>query len=362
MALRAAYDGRVHFGEFSDLTDKVRTYRHETVYKCPYCEELKGSPDRTGKFYFNSMFQIGHCFVCGTVITDESLRSMDLVRQQLDEIPDRIRYQDQRFNLNKWAFPCISTASDPGTYMIETRGIFPEVLERFGVRLCFRPRSGVLFCNRVWQEDGVEMTDFFQIRNLEGLPKYLNIQDEVKPLSWAHHVEGDTVMVVEGFISGLAAYQHVNGSMDPVVLQGKTISGFQVEQFKDLCARHPVKRVVVIPDGGFFENGIKIARVLDAQLPEVSVYVTNLPFKTDPNEMKKAEFRHKIETCTYPYSKYSEGQLRTLAYGKPKPKSILGEPSHDASAGRKDRRAIGSGVGSNKHTQGRRAAASRWSV
>ena len=73
--------GDVYFGEFLDLKTLVKKSRHEEVYICPFCVELTGSPDVEGKFYYNIVKQVGHCFRCGTVIVSGGLRTPELIRQ-----------------------------------------------------------------------------------------------------------------------------------------------------------------------------------------------------------------------------------------------------------------------------------------
>jgi hypothetical protein len=307
--------GGKFFGEISDLTEQVGRSQHEIIYRCCYCAELTGNPDTKGKFYFNEVYQVGTCFRCGTVILDDSLRSFELIEQQLNRIPEEDSYRNQLFNLDKWTFPITEIGSFYLKYMTENRNMQRSVLDRFNIRACESPKKGIVFTNKITNMDDRTITDYIQIRKLKGFPKYLNISDEIKPLSWIDYIQSDVLALVEGFISGLSAYQHTDGNLSPGVLGGKSISRFQINQLKDLCTVKSIRTIYVITDGGFFENALGIARVIERELYNQEIIVTKLPGRCDPNEMNKSEFQKSLEESSWPYSRLTEGRLRNLAYG-----------------------------------------------
>jgi hypothetical protein len=313
MTLRKS--GQRYFGEFSDLTQQVGRSHSEKRFVCPYCEELTGKPDTKGKFYFNEVYQVGTCFKCGVIILDDSLRSFELIEQQLNRISEEDSYRNQLFNLDKWTFPITEIRSFYLKYMTEDRGIQRSVLDRFNIRACESPKKGIVFTNKIMNMDNRTITDYIQIRNLKGFPKYLNIADEIKPLSWISYIQGDILALVEGFISGLSVYQHTDRRLNPGVLGGKTISKFQTNQLKDLCTVKNIKTIYVITDGGFFENALGIARVIEREIYNQEIIVTKLPGRSDPNELPRAEFQKSLEESSWPYSRLTEGRLRNLAYG-----------------------------------------------
>jgi hypothetical protein len=305
--------GILHFGEFFDLRTLVRKSHHEEVYLCPYCADLKGTADTEGKFYYNTIKQIGHCFRCEAIIISDSLRTPELIRQQLDTVPDEEKYQCQRLALNDWTSP-VKENKECLDYMSNDRGIFPEVLDRFNILATKTPRLGVIFCNKIWKDGLSTVTDFLSIRNVNSSIRHTNIRDQVKPLVWCNHVNTDRVMLVEGPISGLSVYQHLDGIICPLILLGKTISSFQLSQLKEIVSSKCIERVYVATDGGFFENGIKIARSVYKTLDHQDVFVLRLPWKKDPNSITRKQFREILENA-YSFQPLASNVLRKNAYG-----------------------------------------------
>jgi hypothetical protein len=305
--------GRNFIGEFSDLVTIVGSYKHEDIYFCPFCNELRGKPDLEGKFYYNKLKQIGHCFRCEALVFDETLRSIDQIRALLDlKLPEDI-YLTQRLNF-KWTVPLRSHKR--ASEYLSDRGIDSEVSDHFNIRAISSPRDGVVFINKILHEDNVEYTDFIQIRTLEGHIKYLNVGDQVKPLCWTEYVESQDVCLVEGFISGLSAYQHLIGNVSPLVMLGKSLLPLQLTQLKELCISKKIKNVYIITDGGFFESGMKIARVLDKELYSQDIHVVRLYYNQDPNSMTREEFRHCFYHRCWKYNNLSESQLRNKIYSR----------------------------------------------
>jgi hypothetical protein len=310
--LRSKY-GR-NFGEFSDLKILIKSSGREQIFFCPYCEDVKGSPDLEGKFYYNVVKQIGHCFRCETTVSDIGLRSIEQIKLQLDEVSSLEKYREQILNLNGWTSYISSGSPEALEYAVNQRNIYPEVLTKFEVRSCSTPRDAIIFTNRIWIQEGRLVSDFIQLRNINGPLRYSNLADQVKPLCWVNYINSSKVMLVEGFISGMSAYQHLDGEVSPLVLLGKSISGLQLLQLKAACSEKKITQVYVVTDGGFFEDGIKIARILDKELYNQKIYVTKLYWKKDPNNMTRREFLNCFYDRTYEYSKLKESQMRNLAY------------------------------------------------
>jgi hypothetical protein len=312
--------GERYIGELADLGTPVREYGNEVVFKCVYCAELTGKPDTKGKFYYNKMYQVGRCFRCETIILDKSLRSLELIKQQLDVIPEADRYRTQFFNLEGWTFPIEQSNTFHRDYIVKNRGINPDVLSRFNVRMCSIPKDGIVLINKFIEIDEQHCTDYFQVRAFKTRNKYLNIAGEIKPLSWTQYCDGDTIAVVEGFISAMSVFQHTDGRIHPVVLSGKTISRLQTQQLKELLTTRDIKTIYVITDGGFFENGIAIARILERETYNQEVIVVKMPVYSDPNEISRGELMTARAFCdilrdwSWPYSRLNEGRIRFHAY------------------------------------------------
>jgi hypothetical protein len=306
--------GILYFGEFLDLRVCVRKSHHEEIYKCPYCVELEKTPDTEGKLYYNVVKQIGHCFRCGTIIVSDSLRTPELIRQQLDTVPDEEKYLFQKLALNDWTSP-IKDNPECFEYMTQTRGIYPDVLDRFKILATRTPKLAVVFCNKIWWNGLSTLTDFIAIRNLDDKVRHTHVRDQVKPLLWCNYVDTNRVILVEGTTSGLSAFQHLDGLVSPLVLLGKSISSLQLSQLKAIVSSKKVERIYVACDGGFFENGIKIARAVYKGLDRQEVFVLKLPKDRDPNSIRKRRFKELWDNQNYPFEPLAVNVLRHTAYG-----------------------------------------------
>jgi hypothetical protein len=306
--------GKWHFGEFLDLRSLVRKSGREEVYLCPYCVELTKSADVAGHFYYNPTKCVGHCFRCETVIISDALRTPELIRQQLETVPDEDRYPFQRLSIGDWTSP-IRENNDCYDYMVKKRGIYAETLLRYNILATGTPRLGVVFCNKIWTDGLSRVTDFLSIRNVNSTLRHTNVRDQVKPLVWCNHVDTNRVILVEGTISGLSVYQHLDGTVCPLVLLGKTISSFQLSQLKGIVLSKKVDRVYVATDGGSFESGIKIARLVYKALDRQDVFLLRLPWKQDPNSISRKRFKELWENEIYPFQPLATNLLRQNAYG-----------------------------------------------
>jgi hypothetical protein len=308
--------GRYSFGEYLDLDLKslVRRSGQEEIYRCPYCSELRGKPDKEGKFYYNIIKQVGHCFSCEAVIVSDALRSPDLIRQQLETPSDEEKYGYQKSSLDVWTSP-IKDNQKCFEYMVSQRHISPDVLERFNILATDSPRHGVVFANKTWRNGGdTTMTDFFVIRNLSDTMKHTVLRDQVKPLMWCNQVDSDVLMLVEGTTSGLSAYQHLDGVVSPLILLGKSISELQLKQLRELCHFKKINSVYIATDGGSFEQGLKIAAVVHAALIKQEVFVCYLPWKTDPNTLTKQEFKNIFHTDSHHFQPLFINVIRNRVY------------------------------------------------
>jgi Toprim domain len=308
-------NGSLYFGEFLDLRVLVRKSNHEEVYRCPYCSQLEKSPDTEGKFYYNTVKQVGHCFKCGVIIVSDALRTPELIRQQLNTVPDEERYQFQKLALNEWTYP-INENQECLDYMTG-RGVYLDVLDRFNILATKTPKLGVVFCNKIWKDESSTITDFLIIRNLNatGHLRHTNIKNQVKPLLWCNHVDTDSVILVEGTVSGLSVYQHLDGKVSPLVILGKVISDFQLSQLKTIVISKHVEKIYIATDGGYLEHGIKIARRVYKALHRQDVFVLKLPSKKDPNSITRKGFKEVWENQSYSFQPLAANVLRRFAYG-----------------------------------------------
>jgi hypothetical protein len=306
--------GDAHFGEFSDLKFYVRRQGKEDIYLCPYCQELGKTQDDKGKFYFNTVKNVGHCWRCETIIVSSELRSPKIIRQQLDEKTDDEKYKEQTLSIDNWTMP-IEEQRNSYHYMIQDRKIFPEVLRLFDVRACTIPRTGAVFCNKIWIDPILgRLTDFLTIRNIFANVKHTIIREQVKPLLWSDKTFSNKFIIVEGPISGLSAYQYLDGSVSVLSLLGKTISELQKKQLYELSHKSIVKEIYVCCDGGYFENTLKTAREIYSALMSTEILVTKLPWGLDPNQLSRKEFKEAFSR-SWLYEPLRESIIRREAYG-----------------------------------------------
>jgi hypothetical protein len=307
--------GDFFFGEFSDLKVLVRRQGKEHIYLCPYCQELGKKQDDKGKFYFNFVKNIGHCWRCETVVVSSAIRSTEVIRQQLNEKSEGEKYLEQVLSIDSWTCP-IEEERSSYHYMINDRKIFTEVLRLFNVRACTRPRTGIVFCNKIWKDEILgSLTDFLTIRNVFSHVKHTILREQVKPLLWSTKLFSQKLIVVEGTISGLSAYQHLDGELSPIVLLGKTLSEFQKGQLRDLTSKYYIKEIYICCDGGYFENSLKIAKEVYSIIIGTEVLVTKLPWNKDPNQLTRKEFKEAFSK-SWLYEPLRASLIRKEAYNK----------------------------------------------
>jgi 5S rRNA maturation endonuclease (ribonuclease M5) len=198
---------------------------------------------------------------------------------------------------------------------MNNRGINTEILDRFNILATRTPKLGVVFCNKQWRDGSAKVTDFLSIRNIGGSIRHTNLRDQVKPLLWTNYVDTDRVIIVEGAISGLAVYQHLDEKVCPLVLSGKTISSFQIYQLKEIVASKRIEKVYIATDGGFAESGIKIARSVYKALDHQNVYLLNLPWGKDPNSLTREKFREIWDNKCYEFQPLGVNITRMKMYG-----------------------------------------------
>lgn len=306
-----------YIGNFSDLgAVQYRSGKHD-VYLCPYCHIVsEKSQDTVGKFYYNYQKGVGDCKRCDSLIFFDGLRAEEYIHQDLlraqQELaghnPEQAQYDKQKVMIN-WATD-IKDTPEVYNYLVGTRGIKPSVLSRFDVRACVRPRVGVVFKNRTIQD---RMTDIYQVRNLNAAVRHTTLRNMIKPLIWGHLATGDLI-VVEGFTSGLAAYQHTAGELHPVVLMGKTISDLQLDHIAAVIKRTKSK-VFICSDGGYYESGITIARkIYQRSSSHNGVYLLRMPWGKDPNDVEADQFVQIVHEALL-YEPLREGYIRSTVYG-----------------------------------------------
>lgn len=282
-----------YIGSISDLHEPIRKTDTHHVFKCPYCDSVHGkTADREGKMYYSPTKKVGFCFRCESVILNKDPEDViETVKTAVEEESesDKIlrenitKYNKQVFDLS-WTKGVLDNKMSKD-YLIGERGINENVIKDFDIRSCTNPTNGVVFVDKVTNNS----TNFFQIRNIvsEKHNRHLFIKGCIKPISWTDRIDKTKgVILCEGFISALSAYQHLEKDINPLVATGKTITRFQLHLLS--LVKNNIKEFTVCYDGGFVKEAVRTAGVLhNFGFP---IYIMNLLKEKDPNDVSKEEF------------------------------------------------------------------------
>lgn len=265
----------------------------EGRYNCPFCITLRGKPDRSAKFYYNRKKRKGHCFKCGAFVIDDSLRDSKEILEELTE-PDELtlqqqQYKNQSFKLSGWTVDAL-TSTIASDYLLNTRHLTADLVEEFNIR--YSPQlNGILFPNKL----NSDYTDFFQLRTLDSTSKmkYTTTKNAVKPICYLDRIKDgvNSLIIVEGFLSGISAYSHLNKEVCPIVCTGKKLTSFQIDFLKREIRKKNIEQITCCLDGGYMEDNLQLAETLHRELDlDISIFVMNLPFDKDPNDVDNKIF------------------------------------------------------------------------
>jgi hypothetical protein len=303
-------------GSSRDLGEVVgRTSSHE-IYHCPYCSAATGKEDTQPKLYYNPVKSIGMCFRCNAVVIEDGLRSKKDILRHLQAPSPSDLYKDQIYSLGNWTVPILEHKE---AYLyLAGRGFYPDILQRYPVRGCYTPNPGVVYYNREIRTGEGLFTDFISLRMLSGPIRHSFVRDSIKPLAWLHLAhQGDTLAFVEGFSSGLAVAK-TDPNLKPVILSGKSISAFQIQQLKGESRRlrcpETTTRALVILDGGLISEPVRLAREIYRTVPWLTdIQIIALPWGKDPNDVSQ----HSLLMCIrkgIPYNPVHEELVRKTIY------------------------------------------------
>ena len=264
----------------------------EIRYKCPMCQEIKGTPDTKGKLYVNIHSLKFNCFRCGykgivsrNAEYDES--KIYATTEQSMEVDEFIKDVsiildgEDRFNLKI-----------PITKVEESQGALNYLLGRgFTIEQCryYDLRVGGLHSNfgRIVipnEVDHLVYTDYFSARSYIGqTPKYLNPRkDKSKIVFNLHRIQSGTpVILVEGPLTAIAAGYHAVASL------GKTLSD---EQAAKIVAKHPTAIYVNYDYGAetFADQAcLKFSKLVSGEIP---IYNVLMKDERDAADLTKDEY------------------------------------------------------------------------
>ena len=252
----------------------------EVYYHCPYCQEVRGKPDRDGKLAFNVKKQVGYCFKCCTPVHGESVQTeglAEIARLYKVNVPKKkLEMKAEVYDLS-WT-SAIPDMPEVAAYCA-SRGIGDDIVQKFRLRACSIPMTGLVIPNR---DLGSCKTDYFQIRNIANTGmRYTNPKGSRKALFGVDTMSGASAAVVcEGAISAMIASQIETG-LGAIALLGKSLSD-------ELASEHAkfftMEKVTVLLDGGEYLASLDVADKL-LKHTGCDVRIGFLPYKKDPNEI-----------------------------------------------------------------------------
>lgn len=254
----------------------------ESIYKCPFCEEIKGTPDKRGHLYWNLKKRKGKCFRCDTKLVYGQRLSLeeicqDYVRFNEDAAKSAVAVQS-RWEIESWTIP--SWRSPVARKYLAKRGVSEELQELFNLRYTDWPYEAIVLPNGRGQD-----INFFQLRKIqiknEYELRYIN-PGTTKPVYGTFLPPQSTAVLIEGPFSVIGAYQP---DIMPLGLYGKSLSGYQLGLIK---AIPEIDRYLVCLDGG--EGFATMNMLTHLTNTDKEVGVIMLPHKKDPSDLA-ANFR-----------------------------------------------------------------------
>lgn len=256
------------FEKFGD--DYITTSGSEILYCCPYCEEVKGTPDLKGNLYVNNNSLLYFCQRCGSRghINDRPkgydfektpnnpelvslLESVVLPSPELDlyEIPDLVPTEGDRFY----------------DYLVD-RDISPQMISYYNIRkgsVASKYKGRVIVPNQLISKDGKQYTDMFVARYIGEIPKdpngkplfpkYLNPYGENKRsvVFNLHRIPvGAPIIITEGVFTAISAGRNA------VCTYGKYVTDIQINK---ILSKRP-SSIYVNLDGDAYDRSLELCK------------------------------------------------------------------------------------------------------
>lgn len=306
-----------HIGKFSDLGEPKYRSSDKERYHCPYCVPMfHKSETNEATVSYNCHTKIGICFRCGTLIVNEGLTSLDYISENLNPKKSEnnlVKIASQRVKIN-WTHSVLENKK--AWKYLHDRNITNESMKRFNVRACNDPFLGIVYVNKIIDN---EYTDFMQVRVINASQKgnrHLFLKGQGKVCNWLCHATTSDLVLVEGYTSGLSAYQHNRNSdieLNPIVLGGKTITDYQLSELQEFCSMHDSPTLWVCLDGGCVEEALKLSKKIYNKCYNLKIFIMNLPYKQDPNEVTRKVFLKTFDE-SLEYSPNSVNYIRDRIY------------------------------------------------
>lgn len=305
-----------HIGSVSELV-KIKSQSGTKIrYYCPFCVTAHNkTPDLSGCFVYDTAKLTGYCFRCHSQVIHDGLRDLDLLANKLkgDTLEEEYKKaQNQKLRLEGWTTPIIEN-TEALLYM-KKRGFSFSTLDRFKIRACNEPSLGVVFANRIFDEG---YTDFYQVRYKSFKYRHAMLGNLIKKACWLNYADTPRLVLVEGFSSGLAAYEHSckwkQDYLNPVICCGNSLTEIQLRELKEYCDKFNQVKIYICLDGGFFEYALKIAKKIYERCNNVELLLTHLTGSSDPNDLEYWEFLQRLDSSYY-YEPNRVQYIRKRAY------------------------------------------------
>ena len=312
-----------HRGDLKDLGEPIHIRDDQERYNCPYCLELRGKEDTKAKFYYTPSKRLGHCFKCESYIRDESVpeRSelMELVQKRMDfDLPEEEveeEFQDRELMLAlDWT---VEVDHNPEVKeYLESRGVTKELIDRYNLRACSKPVTGVVFPNFV---EG-NFTDYLQVRDInpDTDMKYINLPKLEKPLYGVGSLGNrKKAFICEGVLSAISASRL--DSYAGLCTFGKSIKKAHLLDLGKL----PVEAYYLSYDGGELSSILSAAKSLKESTGKL-LYITLLPYGKDPNDLSTDDWADVVESCTVEADRVVIGLMERCVGNAATPKDAWG--------------------------------------
>lgn len=273
----------------------------EVQFHCPKCIERKGTPDRKGKLYVNVKSYKFICFRCGfkgriskTGSIDTSKyyeNDLEIENQKLShEIYEAIEGGD-KFKLK---IPVSKvTESESATSYLLKRGFSYDQMEYYDMRVgnLNQEFGRIIIPNEV---KNLVYTDTYSARSfIDQTPKYHNpcgIKKSEVVFNLHRIREGDTIIVVEGVLTAVAAGKHAVSTL------GKTMSRSQASQ---ILSKNP-KRIYLNYDYGAEKESHDACELLRSINDSIDIYEVFMKDERDAADLSTEEY----VKCLYSAVKY----------------------------------------------------------
>lgn len=272
----------------------------EAVFKCPFCEEVMGKPDRSGHLFVNVKSRYYRCVRCcteGRLKIGNSMykQSKDHSTEDIVELAKGVLSESKKSSSIQYAIPYSKLSeSDTGTQYMIDRGFSHEMIEFYDMRVgsVFKKKEfgRVIIPNVVYDE---VFTDMYVARTYIDDPKrYMNPPGKNSSVTVfnLHRIPDnpDRIIICEGVLTAIAA------GMDAIALFGKSCSK---QQMTMILSKHPKEIVVNLdPDAVIFSEQLcdRLSMMTDATIKNLV-----LPDKFDAADYLKLglhdEYRELVE-------------------------------------------------------------------